>query len=427
MDRLVYWIWLSLACTPDTVTFPKLLESFDTAEEVYNATEYEIRAAIGTKNSDCASLNNKDLSRAEEIYKFCTTKGVGMLTYEDEEFPESLREIPTPPVMLYYRGQLPDFSRSFRCAVVGTRSLSEYGRRNAFRLGYDLACAGVTVVSGMAIGIDGVALAGALAAGAATIAVIGSGIDVCYPAQHRRLAQEIVKRGCVFTEYAPGVKPERYNFPRRNRLISGLSSATVVVEGKESSGSLITARHAKAQGREVYAFPGNVGSDGSQVTNLLIKNGAHLCTGADDIVRDYEKVAPGIINPFNLKVKMPVDIMQTLAEYRVCAVTPTDDIFKPAVARKLPKRSAEIEKTEPKVPKKAEAKEMIAEEQQILPTFTAEQLAIYKKIPSSGDCTIESLADGNCDLKKVMSLLLKLEMGRFVVMLPGDRVKRNLR
>ncbi len=419
MNRLVYWIWLSLACTPDTATFARLLESFDTAEEIYNATEYELRAAVGSKSSDCAALINKDLTRAEQIYKFCYTKGVGMLTYEDEEFPESLREIPTPPVMLYYRGRLPDFNKTFRCAVVGTRWLSEYGRNNAFKLGYDLACAGITVVSGMAKGIDGVALAGALAAGAATIAVIGSGIDVCYPPQHKRLAQEIVKQGCVFTEYAPGTKPERYNFPRRNRLISGLASVTVVVEGKESSGSLFSARHAKAQGREVYAFPGNVGNDGSQVTNLLIKNGAHLCTGADDIVRDYEKVALGIINPFNLKEKMPVNMVATLTEYQVCAVAPTDDIFKTPIARKLPKKKEEREPAPPQTPPPSEPEE--------LPTFSKEQLAVYKKIPASGECTIESLVGEGYDLKKVMSLLLKLEMGRFVIMLPGDRVKRNLR
>ena len=271
MNSLVYWIWLSLSCTPDTPTFSKLISSFDTPEEIYSASDREIRACVGSRASDCSRLVDKDLTRAEEIYNFCTSKGVGILTYSDDNFPISLKNIPTPPVLLYYRGILPDFSRGFRCAVVGTRSLSDYGRKNAFNLGFDLASAGATVVSGMAIGIDGVALAGALAAGGTTIAVIGSGIDVCYPAQHKKLAREIVKRGCVFTEYAPGTAPDKINFPRRNRLISGLCAVTVVVEGRERSGTLITARHAMSQERAVYAVPGNINDPGSQVTSLLLK------------------------------------------------------------------------------------------------------------------------------------------------------------
>ena len=195
MDNLVYWIWLSLACTPDTSTFAKLMDKYSDAKEVYDATDREIRSVVGAKVSDCTALSNKSLDKAEEIYKFCTEKGVGILTYQNENFPVSLREIPTPPVLLYYRGRLPDFNKGFRCAIVGTRSLSEYGRKNAFKLGYDMGCAGATVVSGMAIGIDGVALAGAIASGATTVAVIGSGIDVCYPQSHLTLARTIVKNG----------------------------------------------------------------------------------------------------------------------------------------------------------------------------------------------------------------------------------------
>ena len=146
----------------------------------------------------------------------------------------------------------------------------------AFNIGYDLATAGATVVSGMAMGIDGVAMAGALSAGGKTVAVIGSGIDVCYPESHLTLAREVVKCGCVITEFAPGTKPSRYNFPKRNRIISGLSSATLVIEGKEKSGALITARHAMQQERPVYAFPGNVGNKNSELSLLLIKNSSHI-------------------------------------------------------------------------------------------------------------------------------------------------------
>lgn len=421
MDNLVYWIWLSMACTPDSTTFAKLIKKYDGAKAIYDATDREIRSVVGATISDCSALCNKDLEKAQSVYKFCTDKGVGILTYGDDRFPTSLRDIPTPPVLLYYRGVLPDFTKGFRCAIVGTRSLSDYGRKNAFKLGYDMGSAGATVVSGMAVGIDSVALAGAIAAGAPTIAVIGSGIDVCYPQAHLTLARTIVKNGCVLTEYAPGTKPEKFNFPRRNRIISGLCPATVVVEGKESSGSMITARHAKAQGREVFAFPGNVGNDGSQSTNLLIKNGAHLCTAAEDIITKFEMKYLGALNPFLLKERPEVNMFDVLRELKVSALTPTDDVFK-APRTRAPKQETAPKASSTTNDSRDKEKNLLPE----MPPFDASLLELYKKIPPGEECAIESLADENNNLRAVMKLLLKLEMGRFVTLLPGDRVKRNI-
>lgn len=424
MDSRIYEIWLSLACTPDSSTFAKLLDSFDSAEEIYNASEKQIRSCVGARASDCSKLLNKELDRAEKIYRFCLEKKVGIISYFDDEFPYLLKEIPTPPVLLYYRGILPDFNNDFRCAVVGTRSLSDYGRNNAFKFGYDIACAGATVVSGMAIGIDSVALAGAIAAGGRTIAFLGSGIDVCYPEQHLTLAKTIVKNGCIFTEYAPGTRPEKFNFPRRNRLISGISTATVVVEGREGSGSLITARHAKNQDRAVYAFPGNVSNEGSQVTNLLIKNGAKLCTSADDLVRDYEKEYRGIINPFGLKDKLEVNMMSVLSELRVVANTPSDDVFSPAKTyykrENIPQTTNNTKVASPEIVLTKESREEVQE------SFDPAAIKLYKKIPPERIIGIEELVDSENDLRSVMKLLLKLEMGRFIVMLPGEKLKRNI-
>ncbi len=426
MDDLIYWIWLSLACTPDTATFIKLIKQFGDPIEIYNATERQIRSCVGPNVSDCTALINKDLDRAREVFDFCRSKGVGIITYSDDTFPESLRDIPTPPVLLYYRGKLPTFKKDFRCAIVGTRSLSDYGRKNAYIMGYDLGCVGATIVSGMAKGIDGVAMAGAIAAGAPTIAVLGSGIDVCYPSEHLKLAREIVKNGCIFTEYAPGTKPEKMNFPRRNRLISGLAAVTVIVEGKESSGAMITARHAKAQGRTVYAFPGNVGNDGSQSTNLLIKNGAKLCTASTDIIDDYEKIYLGIINPFLLKEKAPksTDMMNVLRELQVAAVTPTDDIFiYPKIPRQMKSKENVSHSANAVAGNVTESAQSLPE----MPEFDASLLSLYKKIPTDEDCSIEELTDENNDMRSVMKMLLKLEMGQFIVLLPGDRVRRKFR
>ena len=229
MNEQVLWIWMSLACTPGTENFSKLISEFKTVDAIFRADENDIKNVIGSKSGDLSALLDKSTNRAEEILEYCTKKKIGILKYSDSEYPEMLRSISNPPVLLYYRGILPDFKSLFCVSVVGTRRLSEYGLRNAFTISRDLASAGATVVSGMALGVDGVAHAGALSGGGKTIAVLGSGIDVCYPSDHKLLAREIVKSGCVFTEYAPGTKPDKYNFPRRNRIISALSHATLVI------------------------------------------------------------------------------------------------------------------------------------------------------------------------------------------------------
>ncbi|MBQ9085275.1 MAG: DNA-processing protein DprA [Clostridia bacterium] len=430
MNELVYWIWLSLACTPDTCTFRDLMQCFDTAEEVYNASDRELRASINPKTSDCSALYLKDLTRAKEIYAFCKERGVGILTYRDERFPNHLRMISTPPVLLYYRGNVPNFDKLFTCSIVGTRKLSTYGRKNAFMLGYDMARAGAVVASGMAVGIDGVALSGALAAGGTVVVFLGCGIDICYPEAHLTLAREIVKRGCIFTEYPPSTPPNRFNFPRRNRLISGISSATVVVEGGEKSGSLITARHAMKQERAVYAFPGNVNSEGAQASLLLIKEGAKLCTGAEDIVRDFEFRSVGLLNPVKLTERAPVDMVEALTRYSVSCVAVDDEIFKPTPKRRT-RKDGETHKATEEVQVKSQP--MPAEDKQksvegtSLPGFDVDQMTIYKAIPVEEECTIESLVSEKYDIKRVMKLLLKLQMMNFVILLPGDKVKRNLR
>ena len=416
MDRIIYWIWLSLACSPSGSSFGKLIKEFDDAKDIYDADSRRISSIIGFRDSDRKALDDKSLDKAEEVYAFCRKHKVGLLAYCDERYPELLRQIDTPPVLLYYRGILPDFDKCFTVSAVGTRSLSDYGRKNAFRIGHDLASAGATVVSGMAIGIDGVAMAGALSAGGATVAVIGSGIDVCYPPQHLKLAREIVKCGCVLTEFAPGTQPSRYNFPKRNRIISGLSRATVVFEGAEKSGALITARYAMDQGRTVYALPGNVGSKTSQLSNLLIKNGAKMCTSAEDVLNDYIDSYRGVINLFKLKDRLPVDMMATLSEYGVVALCPGDDVFiTPSATRK---RVAEAVQVEPETEKRA-----------VSPPdgFDKNALRVYKRIPSEGSCSLESLVDEEFNLRDVMKYLLKLEMGGFIVMLPGEKVSRKFK
>ena len=318
---------------------------------------------------------------------------------------------------------MPKFEDGVFISVVGTRKPTSYGRTNTFKLSRDLALSGATVVSGMAVGIDGVALAGALSADAPTVAVIGSGIDVCYPASHRRLAQQIVKAGCVMTEYAPGTKPERYNFPTRNRIISGLSSATVVMEGSEKSGSLITARRAREQGRGIYAFPGSVGNKNSEASNLLIKNGAKLITSADDIIADFSDHKPKLLNPFKLIDAPRVNMNDFLIEYKVSCVAIDDEIFKIKRPQKK-ERSVAEEKATVSTTEVGEQSGSLLEEK-VATAFDKKILELYKRIPLGEGCAIERLMSEDCGVRDVMQGLLKLEIGGFVTMLPGERVKRK--
>ena len=423
MNRQVLWIWLSLACTPGNETFGKLISHFHTAEAIFSADKNDISDIIGAKAKDLEALSDKNLDKAEEIFEYCTAKNIGIVNYCDSNFPLSLRSISTPPVLLYYRGKFPDFSSSFSVSIVGTRRLSDYGLNNSFSIARDLAGAGATIVSGMAIGIDGVAHAGALSAGGITVAVLGSGIDVCYPIQHKMLAREIVKNGCVITEYAPGTAPERNNFPKRNRIISGLSVLTLVIEGKEKSGALLTARHAQEQGRALYALPGNVGNPNSELTNLLIKNGAKLCVSADDIIRDYEAQSHGILNPFLLANMQKADPYQFLRAYSVSAVTQNDSVFR-RTNKNVKKKKDNVQNDEHQEIKDIES--VSNEPTKSLESFDGEMLKIYKRIPQNEECTIESLVDSDLPLRNVMKALLKLEMGRFVVMLPNEKVKRKI-
>jgi DNA processing protein len=209
----------------------------------------------------------------------------------DPAYPAALRAIPDPPSPLYVRGAL-RAEDATAVAIVGSRRASAYGLAVAEWLGRELASCGVTVVSGLARGIDAAAHRGALAAGGRTIAVLGCGVDVVYPPEHRGLLAQIIEAGAVVSEFPPGTPPLRHQFPRRNRLISGLTLGVVVVEGREDSGALITADWALAQGREVFAVPGGIFAETSVLPHRLLQQGARLVTGVEDILEELRLPVP---------------------------------------------------------------------------------------------------------------------------------------
>jgi DNA processing protein len=283
LDPLAYWIGFNRVRGIGPARLRALLDAFGTIDAAWLASESALRE-VGLDRRSTASLieARHSLDLQAELAKV-RRAGVRVVTWDDPTYPESLLTINDPPPVLYLRGEFcPE--DAWAVAIVGTRTASVYGREAARSLATDLARAGVTIVSGLARGIDAQAHRAALDAGGRTIAVLGSGIDVIYPWENRKLAEEIVDRGMLITEYALGTKPEAGNFPPRNRIISGLSRGVIVVEAGDQSGALITADFAAEQGREVFAVPGSIFQRGSRGTNRLIRDGAQPVLSANDVL-----------------------------------------------------------------------------------------------------------------------------------------------
>jgi DNA processing protein len=286
MSDLKYWVGFNIVPGIGPARLKKLLDHFGDAETAWNAAQVDLaRAGLDRKSLQNLSRLRGTLDLDTEMQRVAVV-GAQVLTLRDEAYPRLLRQINLPPAVLYVKGSLlPE--DEWALAVVGTRHAKTYGREVTRYLAGELVRNRITVVSGLARGIDSEAHRSALAAGGRTIAVLGSGIDVIYPSENRGLAEEIAARGAVITEYPLGTKPERRNFPPRNRIISGLSLGTLVTQAGTGSGALITAYYALEQGREVFAVAGSVLDRGCSGTNRLIQQGeAKLVMGVEDILEE---------------------------------------------------------------------------------------------------------------------------------------------
>jgi DNA processing protein len=242
-------------------------------------------------------LRDKSTDRAERILELCDRANTRILTMQDAVYPERLRSLYAPPCVLYYKGQLPSFDEEAALGVVGTRTPTAYGQDAAMKLCYRLAASGMLIVSGLAKGIDAAAHLGALRAGKPTVAVLGCGTDIVYPAENRELYEDIAVAGLLLSEYPPGTRAEGSHFPVRNRIISGLSLGVLVVEAPIGSGALITASHALEQGRDVFAVPGLIGNREAEGCHRLIREGAILAARAEDICAEYTALYPHRLRP----------------------------------------------------------------------------------------------------------------------------------
>ena len=292
MEDKKYWIGFNLIKGIGTVRMQNLVAYFGDLESAWNADAQELaQSGLGTKLVEKVVSARKDIN-LNQVWAKIEAQGIKIVTWADEEYPNRLREIDQPPPILYIRGEyLQD--DLFAVAIVGTRKVTGYGRQVTEEIASFLASNGITVISGLARGVDAIAHQTALKVGGRTIAILGSGVDKIYPPEHRGLAEEMMKRGAIISDYAVGTPPDASNFPPRNRIISGLSLAVVVIEAAETSGALITAEFAAEQGREIFAVPGSILAPQSKGTNRLIQKGALPLLSPDDLMQALDLTRVG--------------------------------------------------------------------------------------------------------------------------------------
>ncbi len=294
-EALAAWIRLEQTAGVGGETARKLLTAFGLPENIFAAGYSALQKVVSERIAQAlvAPLSDATATLIDRTIAWAGQPGNHVLTLADAEYPQALLDIPDPPIMLYAKGRL-DLLQSPALAVVGSRNATTQGIVNAEKFSEALSQAGLTIVSGMALGIDAAAHQGALrAAGGSTIAVIGTGADIVYPARNRTLAHQIAEAGCIVSEYSLGTPAVAANFPRRNRIISGLARGVLVIEAAAASGSLITARMASEQGRDVFAIPGSIHSPLSKGCHQLIKQGAKLVESAQDILEELKYCASG--------------------------------------------------------------------------------------------------------------------------------------
>ena len=301
----VYWIWFAELKGINLFTKRQLLEKFRDPEELFRLEEKALKAF---PKEVIDALQNKDLTESKQIMDRCRQKGIGILTFADAAYPESLRYIEDPPLVLYFKGTLPDWQAQPVIGVVGTRKASPYGLQTAHLISSQIAACGGLVVSGVATGIDALAMEGALDVGKPTVGVLGCGLDVVYPASNRALYRRTEENGCLISEYPPGTRPYGGNFLHRNRIISGVSAGLLVVEAPARSGALNTARHAFTQGRDLFVAPGNLGVDTCVGSNALLQEGAYAVLSGWDAVKHYANLYPGVVE------NRPVPLRQTVQQ-----------------------------------------------------------------------------------------------------------------
>lgn len=281
-----YWIWLSRIEGLGPIKIKELLKQYKTPENIWELDKNKLMQTKGIGENIANSILKKEYrENLEQYVKYMKKYNIGIITIEDKDYPKKLLHIYDAPAILYYKGDKKLLHTDI-IAMIGCRECSNYGKEVSIKFSYELAKNGITIISGMAKGIDSYSHIGCIKAGGKTIAVLGSGLDIIYPKENCLLYDEILSaKGLILSEYVIGTKPSKLNFPARNRIISGLSNGVIVVEAKGKSGTLNTVDFALEQGKDIFVVPGNITSTNSTGTNELIKQGASCVTGVEDILK----------------------------------------------------------------------------------------------------------------------------------------------
>ncbi len=416
---LIHWIWLSTRSHLSDRDKAALLTHFADAEDIYFADREAFRELDFLSKDGYASLQDKDLFDSERILGKCARKGVHILCYRDAAYPMRLKNIPDPPVVLYYKGRLPDFDGLPFIGIVGTRKASAYGMTAAKRMGYQIASCGGVVVSGAAYGIDAMGMRGALSVGTPVVAVLGNGVDVVYPQSNRSLFADIERCGCLLSEFPPETQPAKWTFPKRNRLISGLSCGVLVVEAPHKSGALITARHAAEQGRDVFVVPGNIDVESCAGSNALLRDGAVAVGSGWDVMSEYVALYPDKIrkqNNMSIQTAYPGEA-EPEPEGEKDTPKVAEKVKFPALfgKSKRSKKKKEIDNSseKPYIDAEKPLPELDDTEKKILDILKEDTLLADEIIAAMGGQT-----------GQVLAALTMLEIKGMVARLPGKRVQR---
>ncbi len=414
----VHWIWLAHRPGVNDRVKAELLSHFRDPEDLYFADREAFSHIDGLTREAVETLQDKDLSAAEEILETCRREKIGIVTYQDAVYPASLKNIPDPPMVLYYKGQFPELDSHPVIGVVGTRKASAYGMTAAKRMGYQIGACGGVLVSGMTYGIDGMAMAGALTAGTAVVGVLGCGVDIVYPLSNRSLFRDTEQFGCIISEFAPGTPPAKWTFPKRNRIISGLSNGVLVVEAPEKSGALITARLAAEQGRDVFVVPGNIDMPSCVGSNALLRDGAIMVSSGWEVLSEYVALYPDKIR----KNTAPAHQTAYPDEVEKGAREAEKPLPKVAQKLKLPGKLGHLKKNLEKKPIDNGACAPYSDVNTTKPSLSEEEQKIVSALENGERLVDDVIAETGLTTGKLLSSLTMLELKGIIRRLPGKRI-----
>lgn len=395
MAQVKYWLWLANLQGVSSRIKLALLEHFGEPDKIYYGEKEEYLLTPGMTRTAAAYLEDKKMDAVDRILGDCDRLGIRIITMQDAEYPDRLRNIFDPPLLLYVQGRMPQFDDEVTVAMVGTRRASPYAMEQGERLAFQMAGLGAVIVSGLAAGGDAAAHRGALRAGGFTAAVIGGGHDVIYPREHRELYEDIAARGVILSEYPPGTEHIGRHFPVRNRIISGLSLGVVVIEAPERSGALITASRALDQGKDVFVIPGLVGDHRCAGSNALLRDGAGVATDAWDILSGYAGKFPHKIRSLRMEEPRRFGGAPVKAE-----------------------RPGRAEKKEPAAPKEPEKPLLDLTGDHGL---TDDQIRVVKALEGRTVQVDDLIEETQIPTRRILSALTVLELDRIVAQESGKR------